>query len=87
MDGTGSVKRLTMTAWAVSAEYEAAERVAIADVAQPAEGIDEADAIHADTLSLCSPQHDQPHQVVGQSDHQQFFVDAGYGFAAEHVQV
>ena len=76
-----------VAARAVSAEYEAAEWVTIADVAQPAEGIDEADAMHADTLILGGPQHDQPHQVVGQSDHQEFFVDAGDGFAAEHVQV
>lgn len=66
---------------------ERTQRFARANVAQPAESVDEADAVRIETLGLSSPGHDQPHEIVGQSDHQQFFVDAGHGLAPQHVQM
>ena len=59
----------------------------LADLAEPTEGVDEAHAMHAHALKFGGPQHDQPHQIVGQRNHEQLFVDAGDTFASQHVQV
>jgi hypothetical protein len=69
------------------AEHEAAERLAIVDVTEPAERIDEADAIDAYALVLGGAKHYQPHKVVCQGDHQQLFVNACDGLRAEHIQM
>ena len=74
-------------AWATRKNDQGAERLARADVAEPAKRVDEAQSIHADVLSLAGTQQHQSHEVVGQRDHQQFFVDAGHAFAPQHVQV
>ncbi len=58
-----------------------------ARVAQPAQGVDEADAVGFDALLLGCRQGHQPDQVIGQGDHAQFLVDAVNRFAAQHIQV
>ena len=53
---------------------------------QPAEGIDEADAMGFDALASGGLEHDQPHQVVDQHEYQQLFHDRVDPVALEHVQ-
>jgi hypothetical protein len=55
-----------MAAWAMRKDDQRTEEIAVADMAQPPQGVDEADAMHADLLCLGGSQHDQPHQVVSQ---------------------
>lgn len=72
---------------AMFADDQRAQFISFTELAQPAEGVNEAYPVHAHLLYLAGANHHQSHQIVRQGDHQEFFVNPLHRLAPQHFQV